>query len=203
MKKEKMTRKEKLEERKTLTYTAILLALLVIVVIFFIGVFFKIKREELRRDNAAVFEEDVVITFDNTFGALKDNYEFKYEISVGNNFYTYIGKKMGDKEKGTKSLWSDEKAYSIENNVGYIEENGEKVESNIYEGIDTSYLDIENIKNLITSLKPVKTENSHTYIFVDKTIVITYQEDFVNILITIGNDSYNLTYTKINSIKNL
>lgn len=128
---------------------------------------------------------------------ITDNYEYSIEITIDDNIYKYIGKRLGYNSNITRIVEDEEKKYSIINNKYYaLEENNYLLvnESEIYPYINYRYLDIENIKAYIKMSE--KEEN--TYKLKLSNIILNGSNDkYIIITIDEANTSLVIDYTEL------
>jgi len=156
-------------------------------------------------------KEEVIISYEEKLNKLVNNYKYTYEIKIGDNIYSYEGSKMEKNsainESGRLSLNGEIKYnYFLENGYIYQVNNGglDKVES-IYDiGIDSNYLDVLKIKEMILDKEYVVSENKYSYELEDKKIDIYTDENNINkIEIFIEEDYYKLNLESIGEIKEI
>lgn len=140
---------------------------------------------------------------------LKSTYDYKYEINVNDELYIYNGHKDLTKEVGYKETSSGIiKYYKDETGTYQMLPNENIPLENLYENINSDYIDIEKILAIIDNLEFTlnKTISSKTQIYESKDTINNYQYETDNtnlLMIKIFNDnySYNLVFSNHEEVK--
>lgn len=134
---------------------------------------------------------------------LLGNFEYTYTITSENSKYIYTGWKNESKEIGFKEDATGVIKYFIDS-TGTYKVNLDTIEviDYLYNGIDTSYLDLELLfENLSEYLYSIEKNEDMRTINYDKegyqVIVTTNIENITNITITTDTATYDLEFTNI------
>lgn len=134
---------------------------------------------------------------------LLGNYEYSYTITNETGKYIYTGWKNENKEIGFKEDSTGVIKYYIDDSGTYkVNMDTLEVIDYLYNGVDTSYLDLEllfgNLNEFLYSV--TKNEDMRTITY-DKSgyqvEVMTDTRDITNITITTDTTTYDLNFTKI------
>ena len=183
------------EEVKDKTSSYIKLAIWLIFIIAMVVIIKVSGHKNNYNDKSENVEESVKeITYAEKLSQLNNNYRYNYEININNEIITYTGMKMDNREAGTK--------IQGDLNINYFKENGYTYEvkdgglfqiDNLYTNIDSTLLDVNNIKSLIKDITPYNTDETYNYNLGDKNITIYSDEkQITKIEITMNNDYYHL-----------
>ncbi len=194
------------EEVKDKTSSYIRLAIWLIFIIAMVVIIKVSGHKNNYNDKSENVEESVKeITYAEKLSQLNNNYRYNYEININNEIITYTGMKMDDREAGTK--------IQGDLNINYFKENGYTYEvkdgglfqiDNLYTNLDSTLLDVNNIKSLIKDITPYNTDETYNYYLSDKNITIYSDEkQITKIEITMNNDYYHLEFSDINAIKEI
>lgn len=140
---------------------------------------------------------------------LKSTYDYKYEINVNDELYIYNGHKDLTKEVGYKETSSGIiKYYKDETGTYQMLPNENIPLENLYENINSDYIDVEKILIISDKLEFTlnKTISSKTQIYESKDTINNYQYETDNtnlLMIKIFNDnySYNLVFSNHEEVK--
>ena len=145
------------------------------------------------------------ISFEEKLAKLTDNYKYSYIINIGDKTYTFNGSKMNNRESGYRLFLDEKLQYFKENGYTYEVKNGGLFQiDTLYNEIDSSLLDITNIKNLINNQEYKIEDDKYIYTLDNREIIIsTNDNDITNIEIKIGENIYNLNYSDIGKITDI
>lgn len=140
---------------------------------------------------------------------LKSTYDYKYEINVNDELYIYNGHKDLTKEVGYKETSSGIiKYYKDETGTYQMLPNENIPLENLYENINSDYIDFEKILTILDNLEFTlnKTISPKTQIYESKDTINNYQYETDNtnlLMIKIFNDnySYNLVFSNHEEVK--
>ncbi len=134
---------------------------------------------------------------------ISNEYTYKYEIVIDNIKYIYNGTKNTLTDTGYKESPTGTLKYVIDSTGVYSETTmGRTPITNLYENIDSTYLDLSYLESLISTLEfklnPSNINNNYLYESIKDNI--TYQIEFENTtynlkLITIQGPNYQYTLT--------
>ena len=188
---------------KTSAYIQLGIGLIFIIILVVIVKVSGIKKEENIPQNETK-EEIKELTIDDKLNKLTDNYKYNYEITIGEITYTYNGSKMGLKESGYLKINDNYLYYYKDNNYTYEVKNGGLFQiDNLYDNIDTNYLNLDYIKNLIKDKEYTKENNKYIYTLENMQIIINTSEDNIESIIISNENNYKLEYSEIGNIKEI
>ena len=166
----------------------------IFLIVFFIVLFIIISKLAKAPDDEVTLQEKLK--------KLNNNYQYSYEIKIGDVTYNFSGKVMDDKEAGTRKVNNKSIKYYKDESFAYEVRNRELYPIyDLYENIDDKLLNVDYLKSLISNLKFSQKGNSYTFKVDNKKITITTDKDNVKMIeITVGNDYYKLTYRNINEV---
>ena len=136
---------------------------------------------------------------------INGNYEYSYNITSNNIDYIYEGIKCNNEELGYKESIDKIIKYYINDQNTYQVILNEYVEiTNLYEGIDTNFINLEVLFNNLNEYlyNTVKNENTRVITYDKdgyKVSITTDLENITNISITTDNSIYNLDFNVINT----
>lgn len=136
---------------------------------------------------------------------INGNYEYSYNITSNNINYIYEGIKCNNEELGYKESIDKIIKYYINDQNTYQVILNEYVEiTNLYEGIDTNFINLEVLFNNLNEYlyNTVKNENTRVITYDKdgyKVSITTDLENITNISITTDNSVYNLDFNVINT----
>ena len=136
---------------------------------------------------------------------INGNYEYSYNITSNNINYIYEGIKCNNEELGYKESIDKIIKYYINDQNTYQVILNEYVEiTNLYEGIDTNFINLEVLFNNLNEYlyNTVKNENTRVITYDKdgyKVSITTDLENITNISITTDNSIYNLDFNVINT----
>lgn len=182
------------EVNKNVSIIKIGLWLCFIVVLVIIAKFSTSNQKEIKEDK---------ITYTEKLQNLNDNYEYTYDIKIGEALYNFVGKRNKDREVGVKKVNDITTSYFKENNYIYeVIDGGLNQISDLYAGINLDYLDINYLKNLIANKNYEENNSSYQYTLENVNITVTFDDkNITNIDIYLENDYYKLSFANINAIK--
>ena len=188
---------------KTSAYIQLGIGLIFIIILVVIVKVSGIKKEENIPQNETK-EEIKELTIDDKLNKLTDNYKYNYEITIGEITYTYNGSKMCLKESGYLKINDNYLYYYKDNNYTYEVKNGGLFQiDNLYDNIDTNYLNLDYIKNLIKDKEYTKENNKYIYTLENMQIIINTSEDNIESIIISNENNYKLEYSEIGNIKEI
>ena len=149
--------------------------------------------------------KDDKVSYQEKLQNLNDNYEYAYDIKIGDNLYNFVGKRNKDREVGVKKFNDITTNFFKENKYIYeVIDGGLNQISDLYFGINTNYLDINYLKNLIKNENYEENNGSYQYTLENVNIIVkTNDNNITNIDIYLENDYYKLSFTNINAIKDI
>ena len=136
---------------------------------------------------------------------INGNYEYSYNIVNNGITYIYNGIKCNNEELGYKESIDKIIKYYINDQNTYQVILNEYVEiTNLYEGIDTNFINLEVLFNNLNEYlyNTVKNENTRVITYDKdgyKVSITTDLENITNISITTDNSVYNLDFNVINT----
>ena len=136
---------------------------------------------------------------------INGNYEYSYNITSNNINYIYEGIKCNKEELGYKESIDKIIKYYINDQNTYQVILDQYVEvTNLYEGIDTNFINLEVLFNNLNEYlyNTVKNENTRVITYDKdgyKVSITTDLENITNISITTDNSVYNLDFNVINT----
>ena len=144
-------------------------------------------------------EEDNTISFNKP---VVNNYTYEIEIitkknDIENKYY-YSGKVLDAYEELVKKVENKDYNYRIKDNKYYAYDNDKYVlttEKEVYDILDYSYLDIDNINNYLSISK---LEDNEYKVYLKDIILDNTSEDYISISMT--ETSLKIDYTKIINI---
>lgn len=143
--------------------------------------------QQTNKNNNDSNEKDII--------KIPDKYNYKFNITINESQYTYIGKKEKNKENIKKEVDTVITNYIYENNNYYIQINENYIltsKEDVYDVVDYNYLKLETINEYISN----STKNGNQYIVYLKDIVL--ENDSENyIIITLNNNKINIDYTEL------
>jgi len=151
-------------------------------------------------------EEAKVITYEEKWEKLNDNYKYNYEVNVGGNIYNYVGMKLLTKESGYRLEDNVYLYYFVDNGIIYEVKDGKLYDlETLYENIDVNNLDVSKLKENISNKEYVEENNKYSYLFENnKTIsVYTDSENIIKIEENIDDDYYKLEFTDIGLVEEI
>lgn len=151
-------------------------------------------------DNNKETEEVKTITYEEKLDKLKDNYKYKYEIKIDDEVFNFVGSKNKNNESGHRLYNEEQLYYYIDSGVLYeVVDNQLKELEDLYENIDKNIIDVDKIKESITSKEYLKDNNKYSYILENNKIVYVYvnNENIEKIEIYLGEDYYKLEFSDI------
>lgn len=188
---------------KTSAYIQLGIGLVFIIILVVIVKLSGVNKEENIPQNETK-EEIKELTIDEKLSKLTDNYKYNYEITIGDITYIYNGSRMDLKESGYLQINDNYLYYYKDNNYTYEVKNGGLFQiDNLYSNIDSNYLDIEYIKNLIKDQEYIKEDNKYTYTLENIQIIIDTNEDNITSIQIINENNYKLEYSDIGNIKEI
>ncbi len=135
----------------------------------------------------------------NYIEALNDiltiNYSYVYEVVSVDETYTYIGNVVNGLDTGSKLNNDLVVNYVIENDITYIIEGENKINYNIYENLNSTFLNLESIYNVIINNEYTVLNDVYTYFVDDVKYEIYYYEDVISKIIIYSDYTYNLKLT--------
>lgn len=135
---------------------------------------------------------------------LNSNYEFNYDIVIDDNNYLFNGTKCNNEVLGYKeSNMGIVKYYISDNTYQVILKDLVPIE-NLYENIDTNYLDLNILFNNLNEYLYNIEKNEDTRVITYKkegyqVKVTTNLDNVTNINIVVDNNTYNLSYNVVNT----
>lgn len=135
---------------------------------------------------------------------LNSNYEFNYDIVIDDNNYLFNGTKCNNEVLGYKeSNMGIVKYYISDNTYQVILKDLVPIE-NLYENIDTNYLDLNilfnNLNEYLYNIKKNEDTRVITYKKEGYQVKVTTNLDNVtNINIVVDNNTYNLSYNVVDT----
>ena len=135
---------------------------------------------------------------------LKSNYEFNYDIVIDDNNYLFNGTKCNNEVLGYKeSNMGIVKYYISDNTYQVILKDLVPIE-NLYENIDTNYLDLNILFNNLNEYLYNIEKNEDTRVITYKkegyqVEVTTNLDNVTNINIVVDNNTYNLSYNVVDT----
>ena len=145
------------------------------------------------------------ITYEQKLAKLDDNYEYKYEIKINEELYTFEGSKLNNREVGSRYINEEKIDYYIQNSYSYeIINRALILREDIFDNINTNLLDVNYIKSIIKNIEYTRDNNSYLYNLEDKEITINVDDNNItSIIINIDNNVYNLSYSNIGLVKDI
>jgi hypothetical protein len=169
-------------------------------------------KEQLENNEQATTEVEETATFksyDEMINSLlSSNYNYIYTIENNDSKIQFSGTKCNNNYYGYKETTDGILKYSIKDNKYYKETiNGEEEINNLYEGIDSSFLNLsnlfENLKNFLYNTQDLENIRTITY---DKdgynVVVSTNLDNIESINITNASTIYELKFNNINTDTN-
>ena len=135
---------------------------------------------------------------------LNSNYEFNYDIVIDDNNYLFNGTKCNNEVLGYKeSNMGIVKYYISDNTYQVILKDLVPIE-NLYENIDTNYLDLNILFNNLNEYLYNIEKNEDTRVITYKkegyqVKVTTNLDNVTNINIVVDNNTYNLSYNVVDT----
>ena len=135
---------------------------------------------------------------------LNSNYEFNYDIVIDDNNYLFNGTKCNNEVLGYKeSNMGIVKYYISDNTYQVILKDLVPIE-NLYENIDTNYLDLNILFNNLNEYLYNIEKNEDTRVITYKkegyqVEVTTNLDNVTNINIVVDNNTYNLSYNVVDT----
>ena len=135
---------------------------------------------------------------------LNSNYEFNYDIVIDDNNYLFNGTKCNNEVLGYKeSNMGIIKYYISDNTYQVILKDLVPIE-NLYENIDTNYLDLNILFNNLNEYLYNIEKNEDTRVITYKkegyqVKVTTNLDNVTNINIVVDNNTYNLSYNVVDT----
>lgn len=167
----------------------VIYAIIIIGALFYILFLMPLKKDD-NLDKSNINKEQVYIPLEDMFTMfLKENYEYTYNILVGEKMYFYEGKKDGLKEKGTLTFNGEVTAYD-----------------KIDDFINKDFITPSYIYNLIKDLEYTKDKYDNVRVFNYQTKInnleteIALYTDYTSITkinITNQKEQYSLSYKNI------
>ncbi|MEG0977123.1 MAG: hypothetical protein RSF02_01050 [Bacilli bacterium] len=118
---------------------------------------------------------------------LKNNYEYEYKITINGNNINFNGKKDGKNEQGYKETKEGIIKYLVIDSVTYnITSNKKELFNNLYENINTDYL---NLPLLFKNISPIKYEIKEE----EENKKITYEYNYNNNVIKVISNKVDIT----------
>ncbi|MEG1287898.1 MAG: hypothetical protein RSD29_00925 [Bacilli bacterium] len=118
---------------------------------------------------------------------LKNNYEYEYKITINGNNINFNGKKDGKNEQGYKETKEGIIKYLVMDSVTYnITSNKKELFNNLYENINTEYL---NLPLLFKNISPIKYEIKEE----EENNKITYEYNYNNNVIKVISNKVDIT----------
>lgn len=157
----------------------IIYGILILGVLAYILFFMPIKKDE-NLDKSNISEEQVYGSLEDMFTVfLKGNYEYTYNVLINNEKFLYVGKKDGDKEKGTFTSKDEVVSYNT-----------------INEFINKNFINPTYIYNLIKDLEYNKDKYDNIRVFNYETKINDLKTE-----IAIYTDYTSITKINITNIK--
>ncbi len=181
------------------------LGIWVLFVIVMIALFYT-SSNNTTDDTLQTTEEEIheFDTFDNMqSNIINGNYIFSYNITLGDVKYVYNGINCNNVISGYREIKDNVLKYRIVDNVVYLDNLEELEEINyLYEGIDSSFLNMEllfnNLKNYLYNVDKEEDVRTITYNKDGYGVVVkTDLEMITSINITTEEGVYNLEFTKV------
>ena len=149
--------------------------------------------DKIKDNNEEVKQHDVLSNNTLLKELLNSNYEYEYNITVGENKYSFKGNKIGDINTGYKESNTGIIKYEIEQDVVYQIVMDQRLEINdFYNELNKEYLDLSFINELLEN------EPSEVYTIDDVEFIISSEDKHIT-KIEINSDeySYNLEFFNI------
>ncbi|HOP66037.1 MAG TPA: hypothetical protein PLX66_03380 [Bacilli bacterium] len=153
-------------------------------------------------------EEEITYTYaDKLVNIGKKNFSYVYEVTINEEKTIFTGEKLANKELGYKESSEKTLKYYIDDDTYEIVFGEKKAITDLYEGINKDFLDIDYLLAKIDSLKgEYQNEGNETYYtysdILNNLNVNVYFNDEVITKISISNltDNYILEFSKIGEI---
>lgn len=135
---------------------------------------------------------------------LNSNYEFNYDIVIDKNNYLFNGTKCNNEVLGYKESNMGIVKYYISDNTYQVILNNLVPIENLYENIDTNYLDLNILFNNLNEYLYNIEKNEDTRVITYKkegyqVKVTTNLDNVTNINIVVDNNTYNLSYNVVDT----
>lgn len=144
-------------------------------------------------DNETNYKEDTTII------NIPEEYNYTINITINNDYYKYIGKKISNEEKITKIINDVNTNYLYQQNNYYKQYNEEYVLTNkdeVYDIVDYNYINLDIINQYLSKSKR---ENNKNIVYLKDIILGNDSEKYITISID-NNSTVNIDYTEL--IKN-
>ena len=144
-------------------------------------------------DNETNYKEDTTII------NIPEEYNYTINITINNDYYKYIGKKISNEEKITKIVNDVNTNYLYQKNNYYKQNNEEYVLTNkdeVYDIVDYNYINLDIINQYLSKSKR---ENNKNIVYLKDIILGNDSEKYITISID-NNSTVNIDYTEL--IKN-
>lgn len=196
-------KKDKQEENSNKIKSAIQLAIgLVFILVVFIMTRFgnkDIPYQEIPKQNIKSN-----FTYEEKVTNFVKNYEYEYEIKYNNQIYKFVGKVKDNKESGYR-IYNDLYLYYYQENDKLYTVNEHKLKEldNLYNDIDTSYFNYDNLKTILAN-EYVLVDNVYEYLVNGiKYKVYVSNNNIEKIIIEVNDNYYELNYKNIGSVKEI
>ena len=137
------------------------------------------------------------ISYEEKISNLKNNnFDFEYIVTINNNKTIYKGTKENSNESGYKEDGSGIYKYTIEDGIVYkINIDQQEQIYNLYENIDSNYLNVSYVLALIETSTYEKIDNAYIYYVDDKIIKVSFNDNNItNININYSEGIYDLNF---------
>jgi len=194
-----MKNKKEKEVEVVDTKTSVIKLILWFVFIFVIILALRISTNT---SNNKVKEEVVYEELDTMKSKLlENNYSYSYSISMNEDSILYSGVKCHNVDNGYKETSDGIIEYKINDEGIHV---GDVLIDNLYEGIDSNYLNLEYVfNNLSSNYNIVNNDNNTRVISYENISIETDLDNIRSIIINVDSYVYRLSFTNIGLCDNI